>query len=724
MTLKPTVFALLCTSTVSAFAQDKDVPDSRPAVTDEILVVGEREGYGGFSTETSSSLGMDMLLRELPASVSVVTDTFLDSTQTNRLRDVLTYIPGVNVSDDGGWTTDGLVIRGFDTGRQVYFDGLKQAPTTIRPHFATIERIEVVKGASGSEFGVVEAGGAVNVIRKRPFKGRLYDVRLGAGDFGYRRVTVDLNDTLSESGNVQWRVIGSYGESAEWRRGRKDNDNIYDYVFSPSINWDYSERGSLTAMYERVYQADPQDRGIIYLEGAFPGGFAPRDWSWHQNRNEQVNEIDRATIELKHSLNDAFSVRAVYSFSEYSYRNDEYRNADSEPAFGDNPYADALSWNGNTTFPASFSIWQSEADITNVKVELESRFEVAGISNTLVTGVRYFDVDDEGEFFGAEVNGNTTVDLFDPDPNSLSFDVTRLPDPFIGGSSIEETGYFAYVRSDFSDRFRTLVSIQYADFEADNFGDISNNDDVSVRLAGSYDVFDGLTAFFGYSTAFLPQVGVARGGDQVDPTHDESFEIGLKAALFDGRALWTNTAFVTNRSDIVASDPSNDPNAMPPESFVVAFGEVESLGFESEFVGSVTEQLAVRLGLALLDTEIVKAETGPFEGNQFPNTADFQGTAFVEYDFEMRGNPLTASVGARHMADRPGNSGNNITLPSYTTVDLGLRWRIRDSITLFAYGSNIFDETVILSMQDSGARADQVGVGERRLYRVGLNARF
>jgi len=680
------------------------------------------ETYGGFSTTEASSLGLGigMELEEVPASISVLADEFLDISQSDRLRDVLTYIPGVNVNDDGGWTTDGILIRGFPAGRQLYIDGLKQEPLSIRPHFATIDRIEVLKGAASADFGVAEPGGVINVIRKKPFEGSLYELDLSIGTYGHRDATIDINESFLEDDSLQARLVASYGESAEWRKGREDNDNIYDYVIAPSLKWEYSDTGSITARYERVYQADPQDRGIIYLEGAFSGGFAPRDWSWHQNSGEQVNEIHRYTFELDQEITDALEFRGIYSYTDYGYYVEEYRNAESE---GNGPLynPDGVSWSGATTFDASYAAWYADSDTHNVKLELDYDFSIGSVENNLVVGTRYFETDNDGEFYDTSPNGNTTVDLFDPDPDGLTEDVDLLPDPFVGGTSIYETGYFAKLQSDITPRFRTLLSAQYVEFEGDNFGSFSESDDLSIRVAASFDVTENNTLFAGYSDAYMPQVGVTRGGSQVDPTHDQSYEIGVKTTLFGGRALWTNSVFHTNRSDLVASDPTNDPGATPPESFVVNFGEVEITGFESEFVGSVNEQLDLRLGFALMDSEIVKAETGDFEGNEFANTADLQVTGFADYDLDLLGLPeVTASAGFIHISDRPGNSGNNITLPSYTTVDAGLRWRINEHMEVYAYASNIFDEEVILSMQDSGDRADQVDVGDHRLFRVGM----
>lgn len=703
----------------------RSIPAPAPApapVIDDVAPVVETATYGTFAPATTISLGLPMELKELPATVSTLSEQFLESTQTDRLRDVLTYIPGVTVNDDGGWTTDGILVRGFASDRY-YNDGLKQVGLSIRPHFDTLERIEVLKGAAGAEFGVAEPGGVVNLIRKKPFEGRLYEVDASVGSYGYQNYSIDFNDTLNADGSVQGRLIAAYGETAEWRRGRRDNDSIYDYVVAPSVKWDYSDVGSLTFSFERQVQSDPQDRGIIYLDGAFPGGFAPRDWSWHQNSGEQVNDQNRFRVDWVHELNDALTVRSAYEYLDYSYRVREHRNADSEFFDGfPSPYnPDGLTWNGARTFGSYFDIWSSDFAVHNLFFELEYDFETGGIEHTAITGFRMFSMESNGRFESPTVAGNLNVNLFNPDPNGLSTNVAALGAPFLDAGNEEELGYYVRLLSEVTPRLRTLFSAQFIDYAALNFGTATGNRTVSFRGAVSYDLTDLHTVFAGYSNAFLPQSGGTRSGESIDPTHDQSVEFGLKTEMVDGRALWTNSFFHTNRADIVASDPLNTGF----ENFVINFGEVQISGFESEFVGQITDDLTFRGGLAVLDSEIIETGLGPFAGNEFANAAEFQITGFTDYRLTAFGLPnVTASAGVVHIGERPGNSANNLYLPSYSVFDAGLRCDLNDSTEVYVYASNLFDETYYLSMQDSGDRADQIDVGNRQLFRFGVTKRF
>jgi len=696
-------------------------PAPSPVINDE-APQADLEPYGSFAPASTTALGFDLELKEVPATVSSVTSEFLDSSQTDRLRDALQFIPGITVNDDGGWTNDGILVRGF-SGAGYYIDGLKQNAANPRPAFETVEQIDVLKGAAGAEFGVAEPGGVINIVTKKPFEGRLYELESSVGNYGYNRHSIDFNDTLSADGSVKGRLIAAWGESAEWRKGRKDNNNIYDYVIAPSVLWDYSDKGSLLFSFERNYQADPQDRGIIFLDGAFPGGFAPRDWSWHQNNAEQVNENNRFTTSINHEISDDLVFRGTYEFSDYDYILNEHRNADSEPGFGTpdvwNP--DGLSWSGVRSMNAYFDMWSGDRITHNFRGELEKSFSTGQIDHDLAVGVRYYNTGENGRFESPTVVGNSAVNVLTPQPNVLSSNVTALGAPYLATNTISETGFYTRWLAEVNPRLRTLVSTQYVEFNSNYYGTASDSETLSIRAALSYDLTDIHTAFFGVSDAYAPQGGATRSGTAVDPTHDQSVEFGVKTSLFDGRALWTNSVFQTDRADIVASDPTNTGT----ESFVINFGEVEITGFESEFVGRINDELNLRFGFALLDSEIIETDLGPFAGNPFANAAEFQATAFADYNLARLGLPKwTATAGVVHIGDRPGNSGGTIILPEYTVLDAGLRCEVNESTELYVFASNLFDETYYLSMQDSGNRADQIDVGDRQLFRFGVKKRF
>jgi iron complex outermembrane receptor protein len=239
-------------------------------------------------------------------------------------------------------------------------------------------------------------------------------------------------------------------------------------------------------------------------------------------------------------------------------------------------------------------------------------------------------------------------------------------------------------------------------------------------VATSYDVTERVTAFVGFSDAFEPQVGFTRGGAAIGAVEGRSVEAGVKALFADGQVLWSNSVFQIDQDNIATADPSNDGN----ESFVIPLGAARVRGFESELVGSLTEDLETAAGLALLQSEITESADG-FESNRFANTPDIQASFVANYTWTAAGLPdLTTSFGVLYVGDREANSANDFELPAYALVNVGAEYALTDRVAVTGYVENLLDETYYTAMQDSGSGADQIAVGDRRLISIGLRVTF
>lgn len=680
----------------------------------DTITVTETRRSDGYAAESNAALGFDLPAQQTPATVNVLTDDFLRDARATRLDDVVSYIPGVTLNENGGWTDDTPLIRGF-SGTTVYVNGLRFGGSRFLPD--NIERVVVTKGPAGAETGVAEPGGSIDIVTKQPQREREAQVYGALGDFGYRKVGGDVTGALNASGTLQGRLIAAYEEGAEWRRGRPDETPRWS--ITPSLNWDYADGSRVLLEFERYYRDDAQDRGIIYLEGAWPGGFAPREWSVHQKTGRNEHEVDRYDLTVDHRFSDVWSARLRYQHLDYRYRVQEFRNAETEPSEGDDDLYndDGLSWNGNRSIPIFWSDWAEDSDQDTALAELAAEFGAGAARHEVVAGIERYRK--EGVFASRGLVNDNVIDIFDLDndqrPVFTGDDGTYrdVLDERIDSLSARWLG-------EWSPRWRTIVGVRRDESDFLSFGSRSQAETTSYRVAASFDLSDAHSVFAGYSNAFVPQVGVTRSGVQVDPTRARSLEGGIKSSVFDGRALWTNTLFRIRKDDIAAADPSNEDF----ESFVVPFGSAQVQGFESELSGRLGDHLQLFGGVAVLDSEILDNPDG-YDGNRFANTPRLQASVFATYRWSALGLPrLSTTLGAIHVGAREANSGNNITLPAYTVVNAGADYEIGERLTLSLFVSNLFDETYYPAMQDSGARADQVMIGDRRLVQAGFRYRF
>ncbi len=185
-----------------------------PAAADAIVEV-EGEEIVVSATKT------EKVLQEVPSTVSLVNAEESAGYGNNSIADMVRDVPGVEIFDNSIAGSKRLMIRGENGGRViVLIDGQKineqksmdGAPLLIDP--ATVERIEVVKGAGSVLYGSEAIGGVVNIITKkggdRPIQATASTI-YSSGTKGYEG-SLGL---YGSSGGLQYRLTGSYSDQGD-----------------------------------------------------------------------------------------------------------------------------------------------------------------------------------------------------------------------------------------------------------------------------------------------------------------------------------------------------------------------------------------------------------------------------------------------------------------------------------------------------------------------------
>ncbi|WP_339656193.1 TonB-dependent receptor plug domain-containing protein, partial [uncultured Salegentibacter sp.] len=150
-------------------------------------------------------------LREVPASVNLVTQTDFNRTDATNVLETFNNVPGMFVNQ-GALNTNKINIRGigarsqYSTNRiQAYFDGI---PLTTAEGELTLDdfdqesldRIEVIRGPTSSIYGA-GLGGSINLYSKQLGK---EEARLGLktqyGSFNTRKQVYQASNTTANSG--------------------------------------------------------------------------------------------------------------------------------------------------------------------------------------------------------------------------------------------------------------------------------------------------------------------------------------------------------------------------------------------------------------------------------------------------------------------------------------------------------------------------------------------
>lgn len=181
-------------------------------------------------------------LSKIPGTVDVINQKRMEELQPQSLQDVLKTIPGVNVrGDEGGLgSIPNIGIRGLNPSRSskvlLLEDGAPIQPSLFisnasyySPPVERIGGIEVLKGASGLQYGPSNIGGVVNYLTKTPSEG--FKLTGKVGNYGYRLAEIEAGGKSSSNG-----AIGGFNLIQSESNGYQGNGfKMYDILMKGGI---------------------------------------------------------------------------------------------------------------------------------------------------------------------------------------------------------------------------------------------------------------------------------------------------------------------------------------------------------------------------------------------------------------------------------------------------------------------------------------------------------
>jgi iron complex outermembrane recepter protein len=204
--------------------------DEAPADNDTIVVTGTK--YRG--EVSSGGARIDADVRDLPVSISVVTEELIDDRQVRNLKELADNVAGVRPrqSSTGQFTMD-YTVRGF----QGFGLGLAQNGYRVEGFSASfetqnVERVEFLKGPASVLYGASGAlTGLVNVVTKTPQSDTFLNIDITGGAPAYGRAGFDGNVQLSST--LDFRLNGAVTNEKIINAFQ----DVYAQSLAPSLRW-------------------------------------------------------------------------------------------------------------------------------------------------------------------------------------------------------------------------------------------------------------------------------------------------------------------------------------------------------------------------------------------------------------------------------------------------------------------------------------------------------
>jgi len=211
------------------------------------------------ATETSIGKGKQQL-RDIPQSITVVTEKQLDDRNLDTVKDALKQTAGITFQAAEGGEED-IRLRGFalSTTGDIFVDGLRDPAFYDRDTF-NLDRVELLRGSASMLFGRGSTGGAVNLVNKVP---RLMDenqIDVTVGSHNHRRVVGDFNQQTGESAALRVSAMKTTADN------NGAGSSIDKQGIAGSYRWGIGERDEFTASLYRLENNNGINYGMPWIK--------------------------------------------------------------------------------------------------------------------------------------------------------------------------------------------------------------------------------------------------------------------------------------------------------------------------------------------------------------------------------------------------------------------------------------------------------------------------
>lgn len=509
---------------------------------------------------------------ENPQVYSVVPKEILADQIVTNFDDALKNAPGV----DKLWSSTG---RAGDGAGYFSLRGFAVQPTLVNGlpgltngslDISNVERIEVIKGPSGTLFGssLVSYGGLINTVTKQPFDGFGGEVNYTVGTYGANRITADVNAPLDEGHKLLFRMNAAYQDQNSFQdAGFRDTRFI-----APSLSYKVNERLSflVNTQFLKSKSTNPTmlffDRGAPLRTNTLEGlGYDPHK-SYTSNDLAMKNPVSSAQGQINYKISDSWksqtlvSVGSAKSEGFYSYL---YEGSQFVPGFPNVP----------STFGRYVNNQNSTTKTTDIQQNFNGDFNLGSVRNRIVVGLDYFNrtaIDKSSNYVGV---GVVTTGPTGTDTGVLTYDnLYNLTNAsgYNDSKTTQET-YSAYASDvvNITPELSAMLSLRVDHFKSGGFSvadaDKYSQTALSPKFGLVYQVLkDKISLFSNYMNGFtnVAPVNVNNNGITTtrvfDPEHANQWETGVKTDLFDGRLSGSISYYDILVSNTVLSVGQND----------------------------------------------------------------------------------------------------------------------------------------------------------------------
>lgn len=361
-------------------------------------------------------------IQEAPIAISTVDNEELERAAVTKLDDFNGYVPGLTIAkNDGAGRVVAIRGVGWETAQNlstqpsvlVYLDSVYLAnPLSMGLDLGEIERVEVLRGPQGTEFGQGTTGGAINIVtRKARVGGNSGSLDLQAGTYGLLQGRASGNF----SSNDRFALFASLGKRerdgfAEIRGGSLDGYELDDAdATTGHLSTTWNPTDSITTRLSGYWQSSDQNGAAQkHIDDPNPD---PRELTQDYPSTFALDN-QSLSFTVQWQTANGLTINSLTGWQELEKE---------QTLDGDRLTSDLVSTNLTGFFPANFDLllyWDNNSEA------FSQEFNVISSTDRLdwVLGAYYLDHENFNDFLEAVGPGSSTdfqQQLDNPSPATL-----------------------------------------------------------------------------------------------------------------------------------------------------------------------------------------------------------------------------------------------------------------------------------------------------------------
>jgi iron complex outermembrane receptor protein len=646
-----------------------------------------------------TSMGFETTLLDEPTNISVITKEKIEEKNYKNVIEALDDNPMINIvnsrngavidmrgSGDSAMNNvkilvDGVAINPFNPTRKGL--GLETIP------MSNVERIEISPGGGAVLYGNGVSGGVVNIITKS-----------GGYTGGYVESDIDSfnNKKFSTGGNYQLNDKISFGMNYAGQNNgefREEEKGASDYI-DGNIQYKLSEKHKFGISASRYVENETTSGNALQRDIKLTNGKKLSDYgleTLEQNRKAKgLTSTDRnitkenVTGKYEYTPNKDFTLGVTaYNTNMYNRSNTSGYSLSEDKDSNKKPL-------GTYTLKPTSSSEDFREETTGLLLKTTTNYEYGSI----IIGL---------DSIRSNFEGKTTSNSKGKVTNSSSDYKKELISPYILNkyNLTENLEFIAGYRYEWADYNLKSTDVPKRESTLEN---------KSYEGTLSYKYRDTGNLFFRYEKGYMSPTpsqmsdkvnGIYEANDVKSETSD-TYEIGIKDYVNDNTFISMSFFRLEKDGEIMKDKKDNDNISWKN------LGKTRRNGIEfnmENYFGNLT----LSSGFVYIDA-VEKTENGNERLEEIPR---FKANVSANYRLTSK---LDTTVSYTYMGSK---EGQGIMNSSRSLTDVGVRYRVTESLTVKAGINNLFNKEYYESQNNRGLTANP---GEERSYYMGFKMTF